>query len=172
MEALLIAVEQGLRLPIVYNTSAYDSLESLRLLDGVIDIYMPDFKFWDEALAQRYLTARDYPEAARQALQEMQRQVGDLKLDEQGLAKRGILLRHLVMPGYLNDTKAIMHFLADVVSRDMYVNVMAQYHPTGKVSASSFKEINRRPTTDEYQKAIQIAQKAGLWRFDERRLFF
>ncbi len=172
LEALVIAVEQGLRLPIVYNTSAYDSLHSLRLLDGVIDIYMPDFKMWDEQHALRYLKAKDYPEAARQAIKEMHRQVGVLKLDEHGIAKRGVLVRHLVMPDGLADTEAIMNFLANELSRDTYVNVMAQYRPAGKVSRNKYEEINRRITDREYREAVGLARKAGLWRLDERRSHF
>ncbi len=169
LEALVIAVEGGLRLPLVYNTSAYDSLDSLHLLDGVVDIYMPDFKFWDPKLSLRYLKAKDYPEAARRAIKEMHRQVGVLKFDEHGLAKRGVLVRHLVMPGFLEETRAIMRFLAEELSPDTYVNVMAQYYPAGKVNAEKYSEINRRLTADEYLEALKIAQEVGLWRLDERR---
>jgi putative pyruvate formate lyase activating enzyme len=169
LEGVLIAVKQGLRLPIVYNTSAYDSLRSLELLDGVVDIYMPDFKFWDPKLALRYLKAKDYPATARKVIKEMHRQVGPLKFDEQGLAKRGVLLRHLVMPGFSQDSKAILRFLAEEVSPDTYVNIMAQYYPAGKVNAARFAEINRRITSSEYAQVVQFAKDAGLWRFDERR---
>ena len=168
LEALLIAVEGGLHLPIVYNTSAYDSLQSLRLLDGVVDIYMPDFKFWTAERSRRYLLAKDYPEVARQAIKEMHRQVGDLKFDEFGLAKRGLLVRHLVMPGFLDETRQILKFLAEEISPDTYVNIMDQYHPAGKVSAEKYPEINRRITSDEYLEALQIAHEVGLWRLDER----
>ena len=168
LEALVLAVEIGLELPIVYNTSAYDSLDTLKLLEGVVDIYMPDFKFWDSRLALTYLTAKDYPQAARAAFKEMHRQVGPLRMDENGVAKRGVLVRHLVMPGQLAETKAIMRFLAKEVSPDTYVNVMAQYRPAGKVTREKYPEINRRLTNDEYQEAVSIAQEAGLWRFDER----
>lgn len=172
LEALVMAVADGLRLPLVYNTSAYDSLDSLRLLDGVVDIYMPDFKLWDADLAHRYLKARDYPEAARQAIKEMQRQVGDLQMDENGIAQRGVLLRHLVMPGLVGETAVIMQFLADEVSPNLYLNLMAQYYPAHKVGGQKYPEINRRLRTDEYQKAYQSAREAGLWRFDERPLRF
>lgn len=168
LEALPLAVEQGLRLPIVYNTSAYDSLDSLELLDGIVDIYMPDFKFWDERLSLRFLKAKDYPEAARRAIREMQRQVGELRLDGRGLAKRGVLVRHLVMPGQIAGTREIMHFLAEEISKDTYVNIMAQYYPAGKVSAEKYEEINRRTTSSEYLEAVAIAREAGLWRLDER----
>ncbi|HEX6383530.1 MAG TPA: radical SAM protein [Anaerolineae bacterium] len=169
LEALLLAVERGLRLPIVYNTSAYDSLDSLHLMEGIVDIYMPDFKFWDDRLSLRFLKAKDYPEAARQAVREMQRQVGPLKLDEEGMAKRGVLVRHLVMPGQIAGTEAIMRFLAEDISPDTYVNIMDQYYPAGKVSAEKYAEINRRTTSQEHRQAVEAARAAGLWRFDERR---
>lgn len=169
LEALVIAVERGLRLPLVYNTSAYDSPESLRLLDGVVDIYMPDFKFWTPQLAQRYLKAKDYPEAARQAILEMHRQVGDLVIDENGLAQRGLLLRHLVMPGFLEETKAILRFVAEEVSPNTYVNLMDQYYPAGRVDAQHYAELNRRLTRSEYAEAVSYAQTLGLTRLDRRR---
>jgi len=168
LEALVIAVERGLRLPIVYNTSAYDSLESLRLLDGVVDIYMPDFKFWDARLSLRYLRAKDYPEVARRAIREMHRQVGELKFDEFGLAKRGVLVRHLVMPGFLDETRHILTFLAEEISPDTYVNIMDQYYPAGRVNERKYPEINRRLTSEEYVEALRIAREVGLWRLDER----
>ena len=169
LEALPLAVARGLRLPIVYNTSAYDSLDSLHLMEGIVDIYMPDFKFWDDRLSLRFLKAKDYPEAARQAVREMQRQVGPLKMDENGMAKRGLLVRHLVMPGQIAGTESIMHFLAEEVSPDTYVNIMDQYYPAGKVSAEKYAEINRRTTSQEYKQGVELARAAGLWRFDERR---
>jgi putative pyruvate formate lyase activating enzyme len=168
LEALPLAVEGGLRLPIVYNTSAYDSLDSLSLLDGVVDIYMPDFKFWDERLSLRYLLAKDYPLAARAAIREMHRQVGALAFDEDGLAKRGVLVRHLVMPGEIAGTTEIMRFLADHVSPDTYVNVMDQYYPAGRVTAEKFGEINRRLNWAEHAAAVESARRAGLWRLDMR----
>jgi putative pyruvate formate lyase activating enzyme len=168
LEALPLAVAAGLRLPLVYNTSAYDSLDSLRLLDGVVDIYMPDFKVWDADAAERYLGARDYPEAARVAIREMHRQVGPLKLDEQGVALRGVLVRHLVMPGDVAGTPEIMRFLASEVSPDTYVNVMAQYGPAHRVSASEFPELDRCISAGEYAAAVAAAEDAGLWRFDGR----
>ena len=172
LEALLLAAERGLHLPIVYNTSAYDSLESLRLLDGVVDIYMPDFKFWDAQLALRYLKAKDYPEAARQALLEMHRQVGPLTTDDDGIALRGVLVRHLVMPGFAQDSEAILRFLAQDVSPDTYINIMGQYYPSGKVSAGRFGEINRHPRTAEICAVEDAARRLGLWRFDRRRSLF
>ncbi len=169
IEALPIAVERGLRLPLVYNTSAYDSLDSLHLLDGIVDIYMPDFKFWDPVLALRYVKAKDYPEAARRNLREMHRQVGALKFDEYGLARRGVLVRHLIMPGEIAGTESIMRFLAEEVSPDTFVNLMDQYYPAGRVSGIEFVEIRRPITSVEYRKAVAAARAAGLWRFDAPR---
>lgn len=171
LEGLVIAVEAGLRLPLVYNTSAYDSLESLRLLDGVVDIYMPDFKFFTAEASLRYLKAKDYGDTARQVIREMHRQVGSLMFDERGLAKRGVLVRHLVMPELLEESEQIFNFLAESVAPDTYVNVMAQYHPAWKVSAEKYVEINRPLGTTEYQQAMQMAEAAGL-RLDRRRRFW
>jgi len=168
LEALARAAERGLRLPIVYNTSAYDSLDSLHLLDGVVDIYMPDFKFWSPDLAGRYLRARDYPEVARAAIREMHRQVGDLVFDEDGLARRGLLVRHLVMPGMLEETRAIMEFLAREISPHTYVNLMDQYYPAGLVGGGRYPEIGRRVTREEMALAFRYAREAGLYRFDRR----
>ncbi len=169
LEALPHAIRGGLRLPIVYNTSAFDSMESLRHMEGVVDIYMPDFKYWDEEQAKRYLKSPKYPAAARAALKEMQRQVGALTVDREGLARRGVLVRHLVMPGGRAETREIMRFLAEEISPDTYVNMMAQYHPAGKVSAEKYEEINRQVAPEELAEAFQIARQAGLHRFDERR---
>jgi putative pyruvate formate lyase activating enzyme len=169
LEALLLAVAGGLTLPIVYNTSAYDSLHSLRLLDGIVDIYMPDFKMWDERHSLRYLKAKDYPEVARQALKEMHRQVGVLKMDQHRLAKRGVLVRHLVMPEDVAGTGEIMKFLAEELSPDCYVNLMGQYHPAGRVNGKNFPEINRRPRSWEMQSALEQTLSAGIWRLDRRR---
>ncbi len=169
LEALPLAVEGGLRLPLVYNTGAYDGMESLRHLDGIVDIYMPDFKFWDRGLALQYLRARDYPEVARPAIREMHRQVGDLVMDDAGLARRGLLVRHLVMPGGIAGTREIMRWLATEISRETYVNVMDQYYPAGRVSREKFPEINRRINTAEYREAIRVALEAGLHRLDRRR---
>jgi len=168
LEALLFAVEGGLRVPIVYNTSSFDSIESLHQMDGVVDIYMPDFKIWDPRMALKYLLVKDYPTAARRAIKEIHRQVGELKMDEHGLAKRGVLLRHLVLPGGIAGTREVMKFLAREISPDTYVNVMGQYHPAGKVSGEKFPELNRCITGEEYAIATGDAQGAGIYRFDER----
>lgn len=169
LEAMPIAVAGGLHLPIVYNTSAFDSLESLRLMEGIVDIYMPDFKYWRPESARRYLKTNLYPEAARLALREMHRQVGALRIDDQGLAVRGVLVRHLVMPGGLEETREIMKFLAEELSPDTYVNIMSQYHPAGKVSNTRYPELARPITSEEYQSAYRLAREAGLHRFDLRQ---
>jgi putative pyruvate formate lyase activating enzyme len=169
LEALVMAVDQGLKIPIVYNTSAYDALESLEWLDGVVDIYMPDFKLWSEEASRIYLKAEDYPEAARAAISEMHRQVGDLVTDREGIAQRGILLRHLVMPGMLDDTRAILRWIAEEVSRNTYINLMDQYRPAGKVSAEKYPELNTRLRFGEFSEARKVAGELGLNRLDERR---
>ncbi len=168
LEALLIAVEGGLHLPLVYNTSAYDSLDSLALMDGVVDIYMPDFKFWDPEMARRYVRAPNYPEAARRAIKEMHRQVGPLVLDETGVAVRGVLLRHLVMPGEIAGTREILQWIARELGPDTYVNLMPQYYPAGKVSDKEHAEINRCITAGEFEAALEAAAEARLQRLDQR----
>ena len=172
IEAIAAAVPRGLRLPIVYNTSAYDALSSLRLLDGLIDIYMPDFKFWTYDSARRLAKAKDYPERARQAILEMQRQVGPLRLGPDGLARRGLLVRHLVMPGQEDEASAIFEWLARAVSVDTYVNIMDQYRPAYQVGAKDPKgkygDIDRCPLSQEIEMAFGSAREAGLWRFDRR----
>jgi putative pyruvate formate lyase activating enzyme len=168
IEALVPAVEQGLRLPIVYNTGAYDALESLTWFDGVVDIYMPDFKVWSPSTAKRYLKAEDYPEAARVAIKEMHRQVGPLEFDHDGLAARGLLVRHLVMPGMLDETRTILEWIARELGPGTYVNLMDQYYPAGKVSATTYPEIDRRLQGREFTEAQAIARELGLTRLDER----
>jgi putative pyruvate formate lyase activating enzyme len=177
IEAIAMAVPAGLRLPIVYNTSAYDALSSLRLLDGLIDIYMPDFKFWHRESARRLAKAKDYPQRAREAILEMHRQVGDLRFGNDGLARRGLLVRHLVMPGQKDEAVAIFNWLAQEVSRDTYVNIMGQYRPEHEVGAVAksdgkrkYDDIDRRPTAGEMDAAYRAARRAGLTRFDERRM--
>ena len=169
LEALVLAVERGLRLPLVYNTSAYDSLESIRLMDGLVDIYMPDFKLWDAEHCRNYLVARDYAHAARAVIAAMHEQVGELKVDAEGLALRGVLVRHLVMPGLLDDTREIMRWIATALSRDTYVNVMNQYYPAHKAETEPrFAQINRRLHDSEFEQALEHARRAGLWRLDRR----
>jgi putative pyruvate formate lyase activating enzyme len=176
LEALALAAEQGLRLPIVYNCGGYDALETLRLLDGVVDIYMPDFKFWEPAAAARFCKAPGYPEVARAAVREMRRQVGDLVLDENGVARRGLLVRHLVMPNGLAGTRDVASWLAKEISPDTYINVMAQYHPAGlantRDASGRYADIARALSAGEFRAAMHEAHEAGLRRFDVRRAFF
>ena len=172
IEAIAAAVPRGLRLPIVYNTSAYDALASLKLMEGLVDIYMPDFKFWDRESARRYAKAKDYPERAREAIREMHRQVGVLKLGPDGLARRGVLVRHLVMPEQTDEAAQIFNWLAAELSPDTYVNIMGQYRPQFQVGDSDKKgkytDINRTPSSAEMQAAREAAYHAGLFRLDER----
>ncbi len=169
LEALPLAVDRGLRLPIVYNTSAYDSFDSLQLMDGVVDVYMPDFKLWTSENARTYLGKREYPEVARRNVKEMHRQVGELVLDEGGLARRGLILRHLVMPGQLDETEHILRFVAEELGPDTYVNLMGQYYPAGKVVGNDkFAGIDRHPYRSELERAFAIADSLGLRRLDPR----
>lgn len=167
LEGLVHAIEGGLNVPLVYNTSGYDSVLTLKLLEGVFDIYMPDLKTLDEGCAKTYLRAEDYPKVVRAALREMHRQVGDLQIDDRGIATQGILLRHLVMPNGLAATRDVMTFLRDEISRNTYVNIMAQWHPAGETGG--FHEIDRRITSSEYQEALDIAAEVGMKRLDQRR---
>jgi putative pyruvate formate lyase activating enzyme len=170
LAALPHAIAGGLRIPLVYNTGGYDSLETLRLLDGIIDIYMPDFKFWDEKVATALCNAPDYPEVGRQALKEMHRQVGDLVLDDHGVAYRGLLVRHLVLPDGLAGTKEIMQFLAQEISPGTYVNVMGQYRPCGQ--AYQHPSLAKFLSGHEHREAQQLARNAGLTRLDQRDKLF
>jgi putative pyruvate formate lyase activating enzyme len=168
LAALQDAVGMGLHIPLVYNTGSYDRVKTLRLLDGIIQIYMPDCKVYSEDTAARYLQAKDYPSVMRGAVREMHRQVGDLVYDEQGLAVRGLLVRHLVMPGMAEETRAIMRFLAEEISPETFVNVMDQYHPCHR--AHEYTEINRCPEPREYEQAMRVARQAGLHRFEQRNI--
>ncbi len=168
LEALLLAIPQGLRLPLVYNTSAYDSSHSLSLMDGVIDIYMPDFKVWDAAHASRWLKAHDYASVARHSIREMYRQVGHLQVQSDGLARRGLLVRHMVMPGALDDTRSIMRFLVKELGKDVYVHLMNQYEPAGKVGGHKYPELQRKVSGKEMAQARRIALEEGVVRLDRR----
>ncbi len=174
IEAIAAAIPKGLKLPIVYNTSAYDSVASLRLLDGLIDIYMPDFKFWTYDSARTLAKAKDYPQHAKAAIAEMHRQVGPLTFGPDGLARRGLLVRHLVMPGQLQEAAAIFKWLADEISADTYVNIMGQYRPAYQVGERSkdgsqkYLDIHRAPAPSEMDEAYAAARDVGLWRFDTR----
>jgi putative pyruvate formate lyase activating enzyme len=167
--ALALAAKAGLRLPLVYNSGGYDALETLQLLDGIVDIYMPDMKYASGVNAKKYSRAADYPKVNRAAVKEMHRQVGDLQISENGLATRGLLIRHLVLPDDLAGTRQIVQFLADEISRNTYLNLMDQYRPA--YNAGQYPELNRRLTTSEYAAAVQMAKEAGLTRLDERKSF-
>ncbi len=161
VRALARAVDLGLHVPLVYNSSGYDAVETLRLLDGIIDIYMPDFKYADGAAAERYSAgARDYPEIAMHAIEEMHRQVGDLVLDADGIAQRGLLIRHLVLPSNLAGTDQFVQFTSRRLGPNTYVNIMDQYHPAHR--AGSYPELSRRITRSEYEQAIAWARAAGI----------
>jgi putative pyruvate formate lyase activating enzyme len=166
LEAVEIAAAQGLRLPLVYNTGGYDSLEALALLDGVIDIYMPDMKYGDSKLAHRYSHVRDYVEHNRPAVKEMHRQVGDLVIDANGLARRGLLVRHLVLPNGIAGTEQVLQFLAEDISPETYVNIMDQYCPCYR--AGETPELDRSLTSAEFAEALEAARRLGLTRLDER----
>lgn len=187
--AILHARDGGLALPVIYNTSAYDSLASLELLDGLVDIYLPDFKVWEPATSRRLLKADDYAAAARESIKAMHAQVGDLCFTGDGLAKKGVLVRHLVMPGLEAEGERIMRFLAEEVSRDCFVNIMEQYHPDANVGKPRrrtgrkaetlsgqpegedgkedvrYADINRAVTNEELSSVRRAAEAAGLWRF-------
>jgi putative pyruvate formate lyase activating enzyme len=164
LRSLLIASEKGLRLPIVYNCGGYESLHAIQLLEGVVDIYMPDFKYADPAMAKKYSGAENYPEVARAALKEMHRQVGDLLTDKRGIAMRGLLVRHLVLPEGIAGTAEIVKFIAQEISKNTYINIMDQYHPCFK--AFDHPLLNRRITAKEYTEALDMAIKAGIKRID------
>ena len=160
LKALSLAVKQGLRIPLVYNTSAYESLDTLKILRDVIDIYLPDFKFMDKDASSQYCHAADYPEKAMAALQEMQNQSGDLMVDYAGIACSGLLVRHLVMPGRLEETGQILAFLKAKVSPHTHINIMSQYRPLG--DAFKFEAISRKVTVQEFKAALKLGRESGL----------
>jgi putative pyruvate formate lyase activating enzyme len=166
LAALPHAIDKGLTVPLVYNSGGYDKVTSLQILDGIVDMYMPDFKFWESASAGRYAKAADYPEYARAAIIEMQRQVGDLQINSAGLAERGLLVRHLLMPGGLVETEHILRFLAEDISKECYVNIMDQYRPCGKVDG--FPELQKDITPRDHKAALQLARAFGLSRLDQK----
>ncbi len=165
LAALQIAAQKGLRLPLVYNTGGYDSLEALRLLDGVIDIYMPDMKYGDSGIARQYSRARDYVEFNQAAVREMHRQVGDLVMDDDGVAQRGLLVRHLVLPNNLAGTEQVLDFIAHEISSNTWLNLMDQYHPCYRADANHL--LNRRLSMTEFHQARELAVNAGLERLDQ-----
>ena len=170
LEALVIAAREGLRAPLVFNTGSYDRVSTLKRLDGIVDIYMPDFKFSSSRVARQTCQAPDYPETAKRALLEMHRQVGDLKIGEENLAVRGLLVRHLVMPGGTDETGEIMTFIAREISTGTYVNIMPQYRPCGR--GKEMPPLDRLPTPKEFAEAMDAATKAGLTRLDRPRRRF
>jgi putative pyruvate formate lyase activating enzyme len=170
LSAIEIAANKGLSVPLVFNTGGYDRVATLKLLEGVFNIYMPDFKFWDPRIAENACQAGDYPEIARRALLEMHRQVGDLQVDAQGIARHGLLIRHLVLPDGLAGTRKIMKFIAQRLSRNSYVNIMSQYRPCGR--ADEVKGLNSTLSTDEYHLAVQAAKEEGITRLDRPRRMF
>ncbi|MHB8811324.1 MAG: radical SAM protein [Desulfobulbaceae bacterium] len=166
LAALPLAIEQGLHLPLVYNSSGYDHLPTLRLLEDIVDLYMPDCKFRTAQAAARYTNAGDYPEVMQVALKEMHRQVGDLQIDRDGLAWRGLLVRHLVMPGCLEETRGVLEFLARTIGPATYVNIMDQYRPCHQAYGDD--TINRPLRAEEYARALAMAEGFGLHRLDQR----
>jgi len=172
LEALEIAVSRGFSLPLIYNSSSYNSAESLKLLDGVVDIYAADFKFWNAEAAEKYLKVKDYPDIAKKSLKIMHEQVGDLVLDKEGLAHRGLLIRHLIMPDHGDEVQNIMEFIVSDLSDRTYVNLLNQYHPSGDVSESSYPELNRKLNFDEYDRVLEIAKNAGIKRIAHKQSIF
>ena len=168
LDALELAVSSGLYLPLVYNSGGYDSVETLELLNGVVDIYMPDMKYSDERTAERLSGIKDYPQVNRAAVREMHRQVGDLQIDEQGVAQRGLLVRHLVLPNRLSGVGEVERFLAQEVSTNTYLNIMAQYHPCYK--AFGIPQLARPVNRQEFSEAIDLAHQQGLYRLDKQQL--
>lgn len=162
IKALDIAIEEGLNIPIVYNCGGYESLEVIKLLDGIVDIYMPDIKFMEKKLSKRYCKAENYPDVVREIVKEMQRQVGDLKINNEGIATRGLLIRHLVMPDSSENTEKVLKFIKDEVSENAFVNIMPQYHPC--LGTKEFPELSRRITNREYMNALEYAKQIGLKR--------
>lgn len=169
LKALEIAIEYGFSLPIVYNCGGYEEVETLKLLEGIIDIYMPDIKYSEPEVASSYSNAEDYFEIAKKAVKEMHRQVGDLRINKEGIAERGLLVRHLVLPEKKAGTEKIMKFIAEEISLYTYINIMDQYYPC--YQAKKYPSLSKRITAQEYKEAVEIAWKFGLRRLDERRKF-
>jgi putative pyruvate formate lyase activating enzyme len=156
-----------LKLPIVWNCSGYENVEIIKILDGFVDIYMPDIKFGGSAAADMCSNAPDYFERCKESVREMHRQVGDLKMDERGIAQRGVLIRHLVLPNRLAGSEEVLSFIAKELSKDSYVNIMSQYRPEGE--ARRFVELSRRPTQEEFRRVIKMAEELGLTRGFQRK---
>jgi putative pyruvate formate lyase activating enzyme len=164
VKGLSFAIEKGLNLPLVYNSGGYDSVETIKILDGIFDIYMPDFKYTDPEVARRFSNAPDYPQVAKNVLKEMHRQVGDLVMNSKGIAQRGLLIRHLVLPDDLAGTSEAMRFVSQELSVNSYVNVMEQYRP--EYRACEYPSLNRRIKRDEFLEALKIAKDEGIKRLD------
>ena len=164
LRSLKIAIEGGLRIPVVYNCGGYESVETLEILSGIIDIYMPDFKYADPVVAEKYSGAPDYPAVARKAIREMHKQVGELVIDKHGVAMQGLLIRHLVMPGDIAGTEAVVKFIAEEISANTWINIMDQYRPCYK--AFDYPGISRKVSAAEYRDALKRAVEAGLKRID------
>lgn len=159
-ESIRIARKLGLEIPIVYNTSSYEKPETLRLLDGLVDIYLPDFKYMDAKLAKAYSNAEDYPEVAQAAIAEMYRQVGKPAFDDAGLMRKGVIVRHLVMPGAVGNAKAVIDYLYGAYGDDIYISLMNQYTPMKEFA--EYPELNRKVTKREYEKVLQYALSLGV----------
>jgi putative pyruvate formate lyase activating enzyme len=170
LSALEIAIADGLSVPLVFNTGGYDRVQTLKLLDGIVDIYMPDFKFWDPEVANQSCQAVDYPEVTRNALMEMHRQVGDLQIDQRGIAFKGLLIRHLVLPGGRAGTRSVMRYIAQRISSDSYVNIMSQYRPCGR--AAEVEGLGANLKSDEYHLAVKAAKAEGITRLDRPQRVF
>jgi len=166
LDALELAVSMGLNLPLVYNSGGYDSVETLQLLDGIVDIYMPDMKYSDDKTAEQLSGITDYPTINKAAIKEMHRQVGDLQINEEGIAQHGLLVRHLVLPNRLAGTREIVNFLAQQISTNTYLNIMAQYHPCYK--AFDIPQLSRPVSKEEFYEAINLAHQQGLHRLDKQ----
>ncbi|MEJ2104652.1 MAG: radical SAM protein, partial [Ignavibacteriaceae bacterium] len=160
VDALVLAVEKGFELPIVYNCGGYESVETLNLLEDIVDIYMPDIKYSIDEIARKYSGIQNYWEIVKLAVKEMHRQVGDLKISKRGIAQRGLLVRHLVLPNDIAGSKAVIDFIADEISTDTYLNIMDQYRPA--YHASKYPELNRRITSSEYKEVIDYALNKGV----------
>ena len=168
VSALILAVESGFELPIVYNCGGYESVETIKMLDGIIDIYMPDLKYSNNSNALKYSHVLNYWEIATAALKEMHNQVGDLKIGKRGIAQRGMLIRHLILPNNIAGSKSVLEFIANELSKNSYVNIMDQYHPDYK--AARYPELNRTFAPDEYNRTALYAKNLGLTRgFDNER---
>jgi putative pyruvate formate lyase activating enzyme len=170
LDAVEKAAGLGLKIPLIYNTGGYDNVDTLKLLEGVIDIYMPDFKFWDPGIASTACDAEDYPHIARRALMEMHRQVGDLVTDASGIARHGLIIRHLVLPQGLAGTRNVMKFIAAKISTNSYINIMTQYRPCGR--AAEIRELSASPSKADFREAIKAASDEGLTRLDQPRRVF